>query len=221
MQNIAEAFTYQFKDKKYLNKFILGSLFTFLSFLIIPIPFLIGYTVLNIKNIIDKKEFPMPEWKDLGKMYVSGIKFFIYCIGYFIPAFCIIFLSIAVAFLPMLFEDSDITVLFIIPMFFVQGLSMVYSMLMQLISPVLYIKYAKGEPMKNFYQFKNIYLYIKNNFIHIILAYVVVMAAGFIASFSMLLFFIGILPGIFYSMTVMAYIYAQVELQAKKQASIV
>lgn len=216
MQNIAQAFTYQFKDKKYLNKFLIGSLFTFLMFFIIPIPFLIGYVVLNVKNIIDKKEFPLPEWKDLGKMYINGIKFFIYCIGYSVPAFCVIFLVLITQLFFVFIDDSELMIFFIIPMIFAQGLIGIYSMLMQLISPVLYIKFAKGEPMKNFYQFKNIYLFIKNNFVNIILAYVVVMAAGCIASFSMLLFLIGILPGIFYSMTVMAYVYAQVELQAKK-----
>lgn len=216
MHNLGEAFTYQFKDKQWVNKFLLGSLFVLLSFFLIPIPFLIGYMLQNIRNIIKKVENPMPEWKNLGRMYMDGLKFFVYLLGYMIPVLLIIFIMIFGMIMSALMDDSDMIALFMLPFFGLQGIIMIYALLMNLITPVLYIKYANGEPAGNLYDFKGIYHFIKNNFTNLLLAIVLNMAAGFIGNIGMMLFFIGIFPAIFYGATIMGYAYGQVYLEAKK-----
>lgn len=216
MQKMGEAFSYQFKDKQWVNKFLLGSLFIFLAFFIIPIPFLIGYMLQNIRNAISKAENPMPEWKDLGKMYVDGLKFFVYCLGYSIPVLLIIFVMIFGIILSITLDEPDLMGIFMIPFFGLQGLIMIYALLMNLITPVLYIKHANGEPAKNLYNFKEIYDFIKNNIANILIAIVLNMAAGFIVNIGMMVFFIGLFPAAFYALTVMSYAYGQIYLEAKK-----
>ena len=216
MQNIGNAFSYQFKDKQWVNKFLLGSLFVFLAFFLIPIPFLVGYMVQNIRNTINKAENPMPEWKNLGKMYVEGLKFFVYCLVYSIPVLLIIFVMIFGIILSIALDEPDLIGFFMISFFGLQGLIMLYALLMNLISPVLYIKYANGEPAKNLYNFKEIYNFIKNNFTNLLIAIGLSMATGFIVNFGMMIFFIGLFPAAFYASTVMAYLYGQIYLEAKK-----
>jgi hypothetical protein len=103
-----------------------------------------------------------------------------------------------------------------IPMFGLQGMIMIYALLMNLVTPVLYIKYANGEPAKNFYNFKEIFNFIKNNFANLIIVICLNIAAGFIVNIGMMVFFIGLFPAAFYSMTIMSYLYGQVYLESKK-----
>lgn len=216
MQNIGNAFSYQFKDKQWANKFLLGSLFVFLFIFIIPIPFIIGYMLRNIRNTMNKSENPMPEWRDLGTMYMEGLKFFVYCLGYSIPVILIILVMLLGIGLSIAFDEPDLMGFMMIPFFGLQGVIMIYALLMNLISPVLYIKYANGEPAKNLYNFKEIYNFIKNNIGNILLAIVLNMAAGFIINIGMMVFFIGLFPAAFYASTIVSYAYGQVYLEAKK-----
>ena len=92
MENLGDSFSHQFKDEKWVSKFLLGALFVILCMFIIPIPFIVGYMLQNIKNVIDKKKDPMPEWKNLGAMYMQGLKYIFATLGYMVPVFVLIIL---------------------------------------------------------------------------------------------------------------------------------
>ena len=94
MKNIEKAFTFQFNDAKWVNKFIIGSLMAVASFFIIPLPILVGYLLQLVKNVITQKPVVMPEWKNFGKLFINGFKFIIGSAVYMIPVFLIIFLMI-------------------------------------------------------------------------------------------------------------------------------
>lgn len=216
MQKLGDAFTYQFKDSDWVTKALLGSLFVFLSFFIIPIPFLIGYMIRNVKNVIDNKPNPMPEWQDLGDMYMQGLKYLLATLGYAIPILLIFFFILMMMIMGFFIGDSEFALIPMLIIFPMQGLIGVYSILMALIAPVLYIKMAKGEPYRNLYDFKTIFKFIKNNFGHLLIVLVLSWAAGMIVNIGMLALFIGILPATYYVTTIMGYLYGQLALQEKK-----
>ena len=216
MKYIAEAFTYQFEDKDWVKKFLLGSLFVALSFFLIPMPFLMGYIIRNIRNILKKQPNPLPEWNELGKMYVDGLKFFIYCLGYALPVVLIIVVIAIMVIVMAVAGNDDMAVFFGLLMFPMQLLIMVYSLLMMLVSPVLYIKFANNEPAKNFYNLKQLYKFIKDNIANLLIVILLNAATGFIVNIGMLFFFIGILPALYYAFSVISHLYGQLYLQAKK-----
>jgi len=215
MENLAESFSHQFQDEKWVSKFLLGALFVILCMFLIPIPFVVGYMLQNVKNVIDRKKNPMPEWKNLGTMYIDGLKYFVATLGYMLPILLIIILMGAAITLMALIGDSDAAVLPALLFIPLQGLIMIYSILLAFITPILYIKMAMGEPYKNLYKFKEIFKFLKDNIGNILIVLLMGWAAGFIMNFGMLVFFVGIFPAAFYVGTIMAYLYGQLYLQRK------
>ena len=60
--DIAKAFTFVTEDERWVGKIGIAALITLLSFLIIPIPLLVGYMVGVVRNVKDGVVNPMPEW---------------------------------------------------------------------------------------------------------------------------------------------------------------
>ncbi|MCL5958163.1 MAG: DUF4013 domain-containing protein [Chloroflexi bacterium] len=73
MRDLAKAFTYMFEDENWVAKMLLGSVFVLLSFMLIGIPFLVGYSVETLQNVMAGRTRPLPEWTDLGDKFVKGL----------------------------------------------------------------------------------------------------------------------------------------------------
>ncbi len=69
------AFSYMLKDADWVKKLLIGAVFAFFSFLLIPGVFLAGYFVKATRNIASGEERPLPEWDNWGDLFVSGIKY--------------------------------------------------------------------------------------------------------------------------------------------------
>jgi len=220
MQNPFLAFSYQFKDPQWLKKMLIGSLMFVACFFIIPLPIMVGYMLQNIRNILDKKPNPMPEWKDFGKLFMSGLKFMFAMLGYMAPILLISIIMIFFAIFMALAGDSDVgSVLAVGSIFFMiisQAIISIYGLLMMFVYPILYVKGARQEPWQNFYKFKEIFRFIRLNFVNLLIVIGLAYIAGFSIFFGIMLFFIGIFPALFYSNSVMAYLYGQLGLEEKK-----
>lgn len=218
MQNIQEVFTYQFQDKDWVTKFLLGSLMIFSCIFIIPIPLLVGYTIRNMRQVA-KGDKILPGFEKLGEMYIDGLKFMVYCLGYVLPPFILMFAMIFGAIIIGLISGGDddiLSMLLLFPSMLMQGVFMLYGLMMSLLYPVLYIKYAKGESWKKMYAFKELYHFIKINFVEIVIVIAIGMVGGIIVNAGMLIFFIGILPAAFYAMTMTGYLYGRLQVEAKQ-----
>ncbi|MFA6027768.1 MAG: DUF4013 domain-containing protein [Patescibacteria group bacterium] len=217
MKDIQEAFAYQFKDPNIVSKFIIGSLIALSSMFLIPMPFMVGYLVRNIRNIINKEKSPLPEWSDWGKMYVEGLKFILASLVYALPAVIVIILGATIMMIGLLvFENEDAAIIFVIPYLLAQVFTMLYTLVLSLVTPVLYIKVAQGAKAKELYNVKEIFKFVKLNFVNILISFLVLMACGFVMNVGMLFLFIGIFPAMYYCSTVTGYVYAQIKLQEKK-----
>jgi hypothetical protein len=216
MENIGEAFSYQFKDKQCVSKVLIGGLIFMSCILIFPIPLIIGYMVKNIRNVINKKEELLPAWDNFGELYKDGLKFIGGYIGYLIPVFLYVFLSIIIGVMTaFLDEDSGIAIIFMIPMFFGQMIFMLYSLALNVVMPVFYIKAANQEPIKNFYKFKDLWQFVKNNFGNLLIVILLTWVTGMIASAGIIVIFICFLWTAFYANTIVAHLYAQLYLNKK------
>ncbi|MDP3047078.1 MAG: DUF4013 domain-containing protein, partial [Chloroflexota bacterium] len=73
--DISKSFTFTFDDEGWLTKILMGGLFSFLSLILIGIPFLIGYFLETLKNVYLGQPLPLPSWGDnLGGLFRKGIK---------------------------------------------------------------------------------------------------------------------------------------------------
>src|SRR5262245_5622387 len=62
-----------FQDPNWVQKLIVGSLFTLLSFVFIGGVFIAGYAVRLIRRAARGETYPLPEWDDLGGMFMEGV----------------------------------------------------------------------------------------------------------------------------------------------------
>lgn len=91
LENLKKAFTFPFKDKEWMKKIGIGSLYYFLGILIIPRLFASGYSYEIMRRIIvDGEEPSLPEWDDLESYLQGGIK--VYGVHFFYGTPAIMFL---------------------------------------------------------------------------------------------------------------------------------
>ena len=105
--DIGKSFTFPFEDDEWLTKLFLGAIVS-------AVPILnfawTGYTVDILKNVIDGRLRPMPDWSDFGDKFVKG--FFIWAAGfiYSLPALLIACLPMGLLLIPAIGEISTDTV---------------------------------------------------------------------------------------------------------------
>lgn len=86
--NIGKALTHIFDDPKWLNKSIVGSLIALVPILNFA---LIGYE-LQIVRAVSKGESPtLPEWDDIGKLLIDGLKLGLARLAFALPIIALIF----------------------------------------------------------------------------------------------------------------------------------
>ncbi len=105
--NYSEALAFAFRDPDWVKKLAIGGLVAFAGFyfgLVFLLGFfLVGYYVGIIRNVIRGKEHPLPDWSDLGKLFVDGLLGTIISLFYFllIGGLCAVsIVSVANSYLP-------------------------------------------------------------------------------------------------------------------------
>lgn len=78
-------FVFVFDDPQWLPKIALGGLFTLLAFIVIGVPFLLGYVARLTRNVIAGNPQPLPEWTELGEFFSEGLILFCVALIYLLP----------------------------------------------------------------------------------------------------------------------------------------
>lgn len=75
--NYSDALSFTFRDPNWLKKMAIGGAIAFASFYLgiffIFGFFVVGYYIGVLRNVAKNVEPPLPEWNDLGKIFVDGI----------------------------------------------------------------------------------------------------------------------------------------------------
>ena len=62
-----------FKDGSWFYKVFVGGLFVALSATTFGIPFIVGYQIKHVRDMIEREENILPEWKNIAGMFKDGI----------------------------------------------------------------------------------------------------------------------------------------------------
>ena len=94
--DFGKAFSFMFEDPRWKEKLGIGTLvalagFLFSSFLIglVPLAMMVGYTLVTLRNVMDRHEHPMPEWQDWGGFFVKGLKLAVATFVWVLPSLII------------------------------------------------------------------------------------------------------------------------------------
>ncbi len=89
--DIGKSLTYMFEEEDWIKKFLIATVLTLLSVLIIPGMILQGYTIEIIRRKRDNAVPLLPEWDDWGKYLKDGFNAFIAGLVYALPMIVPIF----------------------------------------------------------------------------------------------------------------------------------
>jgi hypothetical protein len=72
--DFGRAFRFVVDDPDWVKKILIGGLFTLLSAILVGAPFVGGYFVRLVRNVARGDERPLPEWDDLGGLFMDGLR---------------------------------------------------------------------------------------------------------------------------------------------------
>ncbi len=193
-----------FQDPNWVQKILIGSLFTILSFFFIGGIFIAGYIVRLIRRAARGEPYPLPEWDDLGGMFAEGLSAIGAYLIHLVPVVAIFFMS----FVPLILlgerdgEPPPAALLLFFPLMIV---AIVILFAVMFYFTAAFTRLAVEERFGAALEVQLNIAFLKRNAINFLLAVVAFMVANFIAQFGILLFCVGILPATFWSQCVAAY----------------
>lgn len=207
--DIGKAFTYIFDDENWLTKILLGGLFSLLSVILIGIPFVLGYAVETIKNVIDGVPSPLPEWDNLGEKFRKGLMVALLLIIYQIPN--LLFQCVRTGAMLALAEADPEMAENAMPIIqSCQGcFSLVWTLLIAAITPAVFIKYALTEDFMAGFRFGELFDLIKADLGNYVIAILLTWVAGIVAMVGLIGLCIGVFFTGFWSRLVQAHLYGQ------------
>lgn len=201
-----------FQDPNWIQKILIGSLFTIFSMFLIGGVFVAGYAARLVRRTARGEPYPLPEWEDFSGMFVEGLTVIGAYLLYLVPAV----VGAGVVLLPMFLlggRDSDPSpaiVLVLIPLVL---LATLVFFAIVLYFPAAFTRLAVEERFGAAFELEANWDFLKRNFSNYLLAIAAFLVANFVAQFGIVLFCVGILPATFWSQCVGAYALGEVALR--------
>lgn len=182
--DIGRAFTYITEDARWITKLVIAAVLAFFSFLLIPIPLLVGYTAGIARNVINGEKFPLPEWgDDIGKLFMDGLYIVIAQIVYTLPFWILMcigtVITIGSAGLSEVSEELAVASLFT-TFGVVLCLAILWWVFLILVTPALLIQYVQTNDFGALFRFGEVYALTRDNIGDIVITVVVGLAAGLV-----------------------------------------
>ncbi len=216
--DIGKSFTFVFEDENWMTKVLVGGLFVLLSFVLVGIPFLLGYALEVIRRAQSGDPQPLPDWSDLGGYFSDGIKLAAVIIVYALPIIVVGCLAGLMGAALGSNSQSGGNGAGLVALC-LNCLILLWSLVMAVFLPAAMISFAEtGELMSAFHVGK-LWSFIRDNLSNYIIAIVLGWVASFVASFGIILCGIGILFTTFWGYMVQAHLLGQVARAAQPASS--
>jgi hypothetical protein len=222
--DFGKALTFMFQDPNWVAKLGIGLLVTLAGIVFSPVLLgfvaifiLTGYTIDVVRNVLDGKEYPLPEWQDWGGFFVRGLKL----VG--------VIIVLALPFIPIMIpfgigsalsnsENQAVNVIGVLFMVFGFGLALLYGLFLVLIQPAIYVRLARTDRFAAALDVGKLWSFTVANIGNVIIALLLTIVTGLIAAIlsplGLLAFIIGVLVTVlfasFWQMLVQAHLYGQV-----------
>lgn len=211
--DVGKSFSYIFEDEQWLTKVLIGGLFTLASVVLVGIPFVLGYVVETIRNIMDGKEKPLPEWVDLGEKFKKGLLLAAILIVWAVPIWIIACFQAVVT---AIVRDSSSAAGFVTAISCLTSiLSILWGIVMALFEPAIFTRFAMKPEFSSGFAFEELWRFTVDNIGNVIIAVLLYIVASFLAGFGVILCGVGVFLTYFWAELVMAHLFGQVYLHRK------
>lgn len=201
--DLVRAFGFVFEDPFWIRKILIGGLFYLLAFLLIGIPFVMGYCARMMRNVIRGEARPLPEWDDLGEYFAEGLQLFLVWILFLLPVIVlgVLFIggTVAASGLGLPEEiagcSAGIFLLIFIPLILISCI----------IVPVAMTRAVAEQRMGAAFEIGAVLRFIGQNLVNYLIVIVIYLIANFVAQFGIILFCVGIVLTSFWSLLITSY----------------
>jgi hypothetical protein len=181
--DIVKSFTYMLEDERWVTKLGIGAVVAFFTFLLIPIPLLVGYSVAVLRNVRDGYERPLPEWDDWGQLFIDGLFVMIAQFVYTLPfllLFCMVSFGM-VASVGMAEFSEDLAAASLLATFGLSAcLFLLWYVAILFISPAIMIQYGRTGELGSCFRFGEVIAIVRRNMGDILLVFVAVLVVTFV-----------------------------------------
>ncbi len=206
------AFSYVFEDEDWIKKIVITAIIS-----IIPIVgqvALLGWSVEIARRVIRGDSTPLPDWSDFGGLLTLGVKAFVISFVFALP---LMFISIPSALLDSVSSDSGEAVLTFF-IFCISCFALLYGLALAFFLPAAYGELAATDDLGASFNIGKIFGHIRAAPSAYLLTFLGIIAAGILASFGIILCFVGILFTAAYSYAVQGHLYGQAYKEATAAA---
>lgn len=223
--NIGKSFTYIFEDSRWLNKILIGTLVLIVSSLLSTILIgilgyfiVMGYALEVLRNVRRGDRYPLPEWKDRwGEWLVLGVKLTVAVLVWALPAIVIGLFMIV----PAAMMDSNDTMATVGALTFacLGCLIFLWTVVVLLASPAIYIRIAETEQISSAFQFGSILRFTREHIGDVIIVTIMYFLASLVVGLigsviGVLLCVIGLIVTLpaaqLITMLIQSHLYAQI-----------
>lgn len=204
--DLGKAFTFAFKDPRWLEKILIGGLFQIATFLLFGWFFLLGYMARIVRNLVAGVDEGLPEWDRMGEMFTDGLKLFLVAIVWYAP---ILLVMIPLLIWAIIFDEmgspqlsevfAGCMVFTIVPL----------AMLITFVVPAALVRAAVHDSVGAGLAVGPVFAFVRDNFVNFLLAFIVYLASNFIGQMGIVIFCIGIFFTSFWAMAVATHAYGQ------------
>jgi hypothetical protein len=200
-----------FDDPNWVAKLLMGSLFYMLAVSLIGGFFLAGYMMELMRRSARGERYPLPEWENLGDMFVKGAAVMAVYLVLILPVM-VLFIVPMVA-MSALSEGEDPPAALGLAVVLLMIVLVVYYIAFLCYFPAAMVRMAMERRFSAACEFSENFEFLKRNIINCILAIVCYMLASLISQFGMILCCVGIMPAVFWAVCVGAYSLGEVALR--------
>lgn len=182
--DIGKAYTFIPEEEDWIKKIVIGGVLMLISFLFIPIFFLIGYQVAVVRKVMNGDEHPLPDWNDWGKLFMDGLVLwvaqFVYALPVVLLSLCSLFIWVPAATDPGGDFGAALSGAAIFGLVVLSCLVFLFAIALAFIVPALYVQYARTGEFGPLFQVGAIIAIARENFVNILIVTVAAIAAGIV-----------------------------------------
>jgi hypothetical protein len=208
MKDLGKAFSFLFKDPRWVSKIVLAAVFMILSIFLIGIFILAGYFIQLTQRVMRREEYPLPEWTDIGVKFVVGFKYVLVYLVYMLPIILLLIPIVLIAIAGAIMDQPDLMGAFAtVYMFGFTLLVIPYSLALTLLIPVISYRFAREERMSDALDIGGVLRDFRHNWENTVVVALIALGVESFAGIGILLFLIGIFFTLFYAYALSAYLH--------------
>ena len=214
MMDFGLAFSFLFQDPDWVKKIAIAAVLNVIP--LIGQIAVLGWTILLAKRVIAGEEHPMPDWDEAGEIFAAGLKAFVIGFLYALP---VMIIMVPTSLLGLFDSSGDSISIFELGMICLSCIVALYGLLVSLVWPVAAGELAATDDLStalNPGRILRLFQAAPSAYIIVFLGFI---ATGIVASFGVVLCFVGVLFTAAYAYAVQGHLIGQAYKQASASAS--